>query len=75
MNEPVIHHPGRESKMGKKLRLHVEDLRVDEFQVQPAAAAIRGTVRGHDDSDDTTTDVWKYCYPVPISFSDWAPCC
>lgn len=38
--------------MKHKLRLLVEELHVEQFQVEPAVAANRGTVHGFDDSDD-----------------------
>jgi hypothetical protein len=59
----------------KKLKLKVEDLRVEQFQSEPVAAA-RGTVRGFsygpancgDPSDPVYSDPCL-CNEAPLSFS------
>ena len=38
----------------KKLRLMVEELTVEQFQVEPSARVSRGTVHGHDDTEACT---------------------
>lgn len=60
--------------MKKKLKLNVEELRIDQFHVQPASVAARGTVRGH----ETASTCWASmgsnsdpcdCPYMPITFS------
>jgi hypothetical protein len=68
--------------MAKKLRLNAEELRVDQFQVESAAAAIRGTVRGL----ETASTCWNtmyansepchFCPNMPITYScEDTSCC
>lgn len=66
--------------MKKKLALNVEELRIEQFQVEPAVAETRGTVRGFwsDLNCDTYTcdcgsmgasDPCRYCVEMPITHS------
>ena len=50
----------------KKLTLNVEALRVEQFQVLPAAVEARGTVRGHE-TDEGTSCYWHFCNDAPIT--------
>jgi hypothetical protein len=50
--------------MKKKLRLQIEKLRVEQFDVQPDSPAARGTVHGFE-TDVWETCYWKYCFDVP----------
>ncbi len=52
----------------KKLTLDIEKLAGEEFQVEPAAAEARGTVRGHDVSD-AYSDPCRFCPDMPITFT------
>jgi hypothetical protein len=49
----------------KKLRLQVEEIDVEQFQVQPAATALRGTVQG---LEDGCSDPFL-CPDMPITYS------
>ncbi|HEX6746426.1 MAG TPA: hypothetical protein VF092_03855 [Longimicrobium sp.] len=62
--------------MKKKLRLQVEELRVEQFQTDPAVGAARGTVRGHDSGlSDADTEPCRFCPDMPITYScDFSPC-
>jgi hypothetical protein len=61
--------------MKKKLKLQIEKLRVEQFEVHPDSPVARGTVHGHesDYSDGDATCVcgigpsepWRYCADVP----------
>jgi hypothetical protein len=64
--------------MRKKLTLKVEELRIEQFQIQPAGVVARGTVRGHDSFYDTYTcdcgsmgpsDPCLYCVDMPITYT------
>jgi hypothetical protein len=48
-------HPLHGDDSMKKLRLIVEELTVEQFQVEPRPVAKRGTVRGLEESDNATT--------------------
>ncbi|HEX9936275.1 MAG TPA: hypothetical protein VGB15_04110 [Longimicrobium sp.] len=57
----------------KKLRLIVDELRVEQFQTLPHVAVSRGTVQGHDDStsgDDSyisfNNSECRFCLDEPI---------
>jgi hypothetical protein len=39
----------------KKLRLRVDELRIEQFQIESAAAGTRGTVHGRGDTDGQCT--------------------
>lgn len=64
--------------MKKKLRLLVDELRVEQFQVAPAAAG-QGTVRGFEstqectaycgDSMNANTAPCRLCPEMPITYS------
>lgn len=56
----------------KKLTLNVDTLRVEQFQVLPAATQARGTVRGHE-TDEGTSCYWAYCTGAPITVAQ-QPC-
>ena len=57
--------------MAKKLTLKIESLRIERFEVQPAADAARGTVHGFETQPcgpvGTYTEPYRFCYPAPIS--------
>lgn len=61
--------------MKKKLRLQVEELSVDQFQVEPAAAAIRGTVRALETDGTCWATMYApsepciFCPRMPITYS------
>ena len=60
--------------MKKKLRLQIEKLRVEQFEVQPDSPGTRGTVHGLGaGSPDTAcigpSEPWRYCAPMPDSYS------
>jgi hypothetical protein len=61
--------------MAKKLALNIEDLRIEQFQVEAAAAAARGTVRGLESytcycgSNGYYTDPCRFCLPAPITYT------
>ena len=66
--------------MKKKLRLQLETLCVDRFEVQPGSPAARGTVRGFGTEGPDTcicgvgpSEPWKYCLPMPDTYS-CGPC-
>ena len=50
--------------MKKKLRLQIEKLRVEQFEVQPEPRVARGTVNGFE-TDVQNTCIWRYCADVP----------
>lgn len=54
--------------MQKKLKLKIEELHIDQFQVQPAVAAPQGTVHGFDSMDSDTAPC-DHCPYMPITFS------
>jgi hypothetical protein len=69
--------------MKKKLRLQIETLHVERFDVQPEPAAARGTVHGHETQNPDTcncgslgpSDPCRYCVEMPITYScDVSPC-
>ncbi|HEU4561535.1 MAG TPA: hypothetical protein VFS20_27015 [Longimicrobium sp.] len=53
--------------MKKKLKLKIEELHIDQFQVQPAVAAPQGTVRGFDSMNSNSDPC--FCPVMPITFS------
>lgn len=53
--------------MKKKLKLTIEELHIDQFQVQPAVAAPGGTVRGFDSMNSNSDPC--HCPYMPITFS------
>ncbi|HEU0302051.1 MAG TPA: hypothetical protein VFR37_21530 [Longimicrobium sp.] len=60
----------------KKLKLKVEELRIEQFEVESATAATRGTVRGLESDDYTVwcgslgpSDPCLYCVDMPITWS------
>jgi hypothetical protein len=61
--------------MPKKLKLQVEDLNVEGFQVEPEAAAIRGTVRGLETESTCWNTMYapsepcQFCPRMPITYS------
>ncbi|MBB4634725.1 hypothetical protein [Longimicrobium terrae] len=62
--------------MKKKLRLEIDELRVEQFGVQPDAPVARGTVRGFASAGPDTcvcgvgpSAPWKYCLPMPETWS------
>ncbi len=84
----MLHHGGplfpaararplyRKTKMKKKLTLKVEELRIEEFQMEPAVAGVRGTVRGYTygpaacgDPSDPVYSNPCYCNEAPITFT------
>ncbi len=61
--------------MKKKLRLQVEKLSVERFEVHPNLSGARGTVRGFE-TDPHTTCLWKYCFDVPgTQYLEASDCC
>ena len=61
----------------KKLRLQVEEIHVEQFQVQPDAAPTRGTVRGLESEggacacgavSDADTAPCRFCPEMPITY-------
>lgn len=61
----------------KKLRLNVEEISVEQFQVQQAAAPARGTVRGLESEggtcacgavSDADSDPCRFCPEMPITY-------
>ena len=52
----------------KKLALKVEELSIEQFEVQPAAAATEGTVAGMMSSVDGCSGR-PFCLPMPITYS------
>ncbi|HEX8904502.1 MAG TPA: hypothetical protein VF771_06655 [Longimicrobiaceae bacterium] len=56
----------------KKLKLDVETLLVDQFQVESDAAHAEGTVLGHSDTLYTTTYIIRYCPNMPNTSEDGA---
>jgi hypothetical protein len=69
--------------MKKKLKLQVEKLSVEQFEVQPDSLVARGTVHGLEtQSPDTCncgslgpSDPCRYCVEMPITWSCDAPVC
>jgi hypothetical protein len=73
--------------MGKKLTLQVEDLDVEQFQVEDAMAAERGTVHGQWEStggctmycgalSNANTEPCRFCPQMPITYScEESSCC
>ena len=62
--------------MKKKLRLKIDELRIEHFQVEPAVAAARGTVRAHTygpaacgDPSDPVYSNPCYCNEAYLTFS------
>jgi hypothetical protein len=53
--------------MKKKLRLQVEKLRVEEFEVQPDSLVARGTVHGFDSHYSYSEPERCICQPMPGS--------
>ncbi len=52
-----------ETNMNKKLKLNIDALRIEQFQVEPTVAAIRGTVRGFDPVvNETDSTCWASMY-------------
>ncbi|HYW11485.1 MAG TPA: hypothetical protein VE871_05990 [Longimicrobium sp.] len=75
--------------MKKKLRLQIEKLRVEQFEVQPGTPVVRGTVHGHmsdlgcySDGDVTCycgvgpSEPHRLCLPMPGSqYLYFTECC
>lgn len=70
--------------MKKKLRLQIETLRVEQFEVQPASATDRGTVHGHQTQLPDTcycgaagpSEPYRFCVEMPLTHScDMSFCC
>jgi hypothetical protein len=62
--------------MKKKLRLQIEKLRVEQFEVQPNSSATRGTVHGLETDHYSASEDRCICMPVPETWScTWAECC
>lgn len=64
--------------MKKKLRLQVDDLHVEQFQVERNVSAERGTVHGYDpyDTVNAVTAPCMFCLPMPITYScEDSGCC
>jgi hypothetical protein len=61
--------------MTKKLGLKIEDLRIEQFEVEAAAAETRGTVRGFQSetcycgSNGWYTEPCRFCLPAPITYT------
>jgi hypothetical protein len=62
----------------KKLKLQVEEIHVEQFQVQSYAAPIRGTVRGLESQagscacggvSDADTEPCRFCPDMPITYN------
>jgi hypothetical protein len=53
--------------MKKKLRLQIEKLRVEQFEVQPDSPAARGTVHGFDSHYSFSEPERCLCFPMPGS--------
>ncbi|HEX9936120.1 MAG TPA: hypothetical protein VGB15_03330 [Longimicrobium sp.] len=58
--------------MKRKLRLQIEKLRVEQFEVQSASPAARGTVDGFESGNPSCTtcgigasEPWNYCDIMP----------
>jgi hypothetical protein len=68
--------------MKKKLKLHVEELRVEQFEAQPDSRVARGTVHGFETQGPDTcvcgvgpSEPWRFCVDMPITYScDVSPC-
>lgn len=59
-----------ETNVNAKLKLKVEELRIDQFQVQPAfVAPEQGTVRGFMSTPDGCSGRPGFCLPMPITYS------
>ena len=60
----------------KKLRLQIEELRVEKFEVHPDSPAARGTVHGLDSHYSFSEPDRCLCQDVPETWScTWAECC
>jgi hypothetical protein len=69
--------------MKKKLRLQVEKLNVEQFEVEPGSPDARGTVHGFETQGPDTcdcgsmgpSDPCRYCVDMPLTWScDVSPC-
>jgi hypothetical protein len=50
--------------MKKKLRLQIDELRVEQFKTHPDSPVAGGTVHGFE-TDVQDTCIWRYCTDVP----------
>ena len=61
--------------MKKKLRLQIEKLRVEQFEVHPDSPVARGTVHGFE-TDVQNTCYWRYCLnTTDTQFLALTDCC
>lgn len=51
-----------------KLKLDVDTLQIEQFQVEPEMKDGEGTVMGHSDTLYTTTAVIRYCPNMPSKY-------
>jgi hypothetical protein len=76
-NEPAEDPPrARRATMNKRLKLKVYEFRIEQFDVQTAAAAARRTVRGYETNScacgalsDAHADPCRFCPEMPITYS------
>ena len=61
-----------EEKKMNKLRLELDDLRVDTFSTSPSADEAGGTVRGHDDPS-FFQPCQSYNVPCEVDYTDGCP--
>jgi hypothetical protein len=63
--------------MKKKLRLQIDELRVEQFNTHPDSPVSRGTVHGFETDGIGLSEPCRYCLPPPYETwsCDWSGCC
>lgn len=60
----------------KKLRLQIDKLRVEQFEVQPGSPVARGTVHGFDSAHSYSGEEHCICFPMPDTrHNHFTECC